>query len=35
MPEKLQQIGFEFQYTDLESALTDLMNPINTSEAEE
>jgi len=25
MPGKLQQIGFEFQYTDLESALTDLM----------
>jgi hypothetical protein len=35
MPRKLQEIGFEFQYNDLESALTDLMNPINTSEAEE
>ena len=27
MPRKLQEIGFEFQYNDLESALTDLMNP--------
>jgi hypothetical protein len=34
MPEKLQQIGFEFQYTDLESALTDLMKPTKAKEAE-
>ena len=27
MPRKLQEIGFEFQYNDLGSALTDLMNP--------